>query len=208
MKTPYLLYFFLLSTTHHGVQLVLGMYQEGNPFALAETAICDQYTRAEGRFPSRCQFQVLSSGEIPILSKQLTLSHRLLTPNIRVGNLHKCRFKSTVMINVQLLGLDMTSRLIGSGLSDRLSDKVRVKVVCCKTLTTVAEPMTFQSPGYHPNALRITTHSQQVDLLRSYPFAVVQSAYSTAPVVRAGLGGGWWLYFLWPLSMCSHYRWM
>ena len=29
----------LCSTTHHGVQLVLGISQGGNPFALAETGI-------------------------------------------------------------------------------------------------------------------------------------------------------------------------
>ena len=31
----------LLSTIHHGVQLVLGMNQEGNPFALVDTEIHD-----------------------------------------------------------------------------------------------------------------------------------------------------------------------
>ena len=65
-------------TTHHGVQLVLGMNQERNPFAIVETGARNQYIRAESRFPSRCQFQVLSIGQIPILSTQLTLSHRLL----------------------------------------------------------------------------------------------------------------------------------
>ena len=68
----------LCSTTHHRVQLVLGIYHGGNPFALVETGIRDQYTRAEGSFLSRCQFQVLSIDQIPILSTQLTFSHRLL----------------------------------------------------------------------------------------------------------------------------------
>ena len=60
----------LLSTIYHEVQLVLGMNQRGNPFALVETVICNHYIRVEGRFPSRCQSQV-----------QLTFSHRLLAPN-------------------------------------------------------------------------------------------------------------------------------
>ena len=79
----YAVYFSLAlrSTTHHGVQLVLGMNQGGNPFALVETRIHDQYTRVEGRLPSCCQFQVFSTGQIPILLTQLTLSHRLLAPN-------------------------------------------------------------------------------------------------------------------------------
>ena len=74
------------STTHHEVQLVLGMNQKGTQFALVETGIHDQYTRVEGRFPSCCQFQVLSTGQIPILSTQMTRSHRLLAHN-RVANL-------------------------------------------------------------------------------------------------------------------------
>ena len=41
-------------TTHHGVQLVLVINQGGNLFTLDETGIRDQYTRAEGRFPSCC----------------------------------------------------------------------------------------------------------------------------------------------------------
>ena len=78
----YAIYFSLVlcSTTHHKVQLVLGMYQGGNPFALIETGIYDQYTWTEGRFSSLYQFQVLSTVQIPILSIQLTLSHRLLAP--------------------------------------------------------------------------------------------------------------------------------
>ena len=57
----------LRSTTHHGIQLLLGTNLGGNPFALVETGIRDQYTRVEGRFSSRCQFQVLGTGQIPIL---------------------------------------------------------------------------------------------------------------------------------------------
>ena len=40
--------------------------------------------------------------------------------------------------NIQVLGHDETSRLIGSGLSDRPSDQVRAKVVCYKPLTTLS----------------------------------------------------------------------
>ena len=73
--------FALRFTTHHGFQLVLEMYQGGNPFALVETGIHDHYTRAECRLWSRCQFLVLGTGKIPILPTQLTLSYRLLAPN-------------------------------------------------------------------------------------------------------------------------------
>ena len=55
-------------STYHGVQLVLGMNQRGNTFALVEMGIRDLYTRVEGRLPSRCQFQVLSTGQITILN--------------------------------------------------------------------------------------------------------------------------------------------
>ena len=39
----YAVYFSLAlrSTIHHGIQLILGMNQEGNPFALVETEIHD-----------------------------------------------------------------------------------------------------------------------------------------------------------------------
>ena len=72
----------LHSTTHYGVQLVvLGMNQGGNPFALVEMGIHDQYTQVEDRLLSYCQFLVLSTGQILILSTQLTLTHRLLATN-------------------------------------------------------------------------------------------------------------------------------
>ena len=85
----YAVYFLLAlhSTTHHGVQLVLGMNQEGNPFALIETGIRDQYTRVEGRLPSRCQFPVLSTGQIIILNAIDPQSPPSRTLQIRVGNL-------------------------------------------------------------------------------------------------------------------------
>ena len=97
----YAVYFSLAlrSTPHHGVQLVLGMNQGGNPFALVETRIPDQYVQVEGRFLNRCQFQVLSTGQNPIFSTQLTLSHRLLAPKrLGLGISCKCWFKSTVGI--------------------------------------------------------------------------------------------------------------
>ena len=71
--------FFAGFVLHHGVQLVLGMYQGGNPGALVKTGIHEQYTLAE-MFSSRRQFQILSTGHIPILSTQLTVSHHLLAP--------------------------------------------------------------------------------------------------------------------------------
>ena len=43
------------STMHHGVQLMLGMNQGGNPFALAEMGIQYQYTQAKGKIQSLCQ---------------------------------------------------------------------------------------------------------------------------------------------------------
>ena len=49
----------LCSTTHHGVQLVLGISQWGNPFTLAETGIHYQYTHIKSKIPSHCQFLVL-----------------------------------------------------------------------------------------------------------------------------------------------------
>ena len=53
-----------------------------------------------------------------------------------MGTCNKWRFQSTVGINIQVLGLG-TSRLIGQGLSNHLSDQVRAKVMCCKTLKTL-----------------------------------------------------------------------
>ena len=45
---------FLCSTTHIGVQLVLEVYQGGNPFALVETGIHYRYTWAGSTFSSSC----------------------------------------------------------------------------------------------------------------------------------------------------------
>ena len=81
----------------------------------------------------------------------------------------------------------MTSRLSGSGLSDRPSSTVRAKVVCCKRLDhSIFRPSTAQPPGSRPHASRVATHGQQVASFGGfYPSAEVQSAYSTAPADRA-----------------------
>ena len=79
----YAVYFLLAlhSATHHRVQLMLGIKQEGNPFTLIEMGICNHYIWVEGKFLNRCQFQVVSTGMIPILSTELTCSHHLLDSN-------------------------------------------------------------------------------------------------------------------------------
>ena len=48
----------LCSTSHHGLQLEKGMNQGGNPFALAETGIQNQYTHAKGMILSLCQIML------------------------------------------------------------------------------------------------------------------------------------------------------
>ena len=56
-------------------------------------------------------------------------------------------------------GHDWTSRLIESGLSSRPSDQIRAKVVCSKSLTTLAgSSMTAQPPGFCSSALQVATH--------------------------------------------------
>ena len=63
----YAVYFSLVlrSSTHHGVQLVLGINQGVTHSPWLRRGIRNQYTRVEGRLPSRCQF--LGAGKIPIL---------------------------------------------------------------------------------------------------------------------------------------------
>ena len=46
------------STTYHGVQIVLGMYQGGNPFVLVEMGIHYQYTHVKSKILSLCQILV------------------------------------------------------------------------------------------------------------------------------------------------------
>ena len=48
----------LCSTSHHGLQLEKGMNQGGNPFALAETGIQNQYTHAKSMILSFCQIML------------------------------------------------------------------------------------------------------------------------------------------------------
>ena len=61
--------------------------------------IHDQYTWARSRFLRHWQFQVFTNDQIPILTTQLTLSHRLLAPKrYGLGICCKCRLKSTVRI--------------------------------------------------------------------------------------------------------------
>ena len=72
----------LCSTIHYEVQLVLGISQGGNPFALTETGIHYQYTHIKSKILSLCRFLVLMPYNLTVvktlLSTQLTLSPRLL----------------------------------------------------------------------------------------------------------------------------------
>ena len=120
-----------------------------------------------------------------LLSTQLTLSPRLLAPIKKVWELfRRCRLISTFgRKNMQVLGHDKTSRLIGSG---PIRTPVRPSKGQSSVLQaidhTVAGSMTAQPPGSHPSVLRVAPHGQQAALLGggSYP-----SAYSTAPADRA-----------------------
>ena len=86
-----------------------------------------------------------------------------------------------------MLGVDMTSRLIGLG---PIRPPVRPSKGQSDVLQaidhSVAGSMTAQLLGIRPSALRVATHGQQVASLGEfYPSAEVQSAYSTAPADRA-----------------------
>ena len=74
----------LCSTTHHRVQILLGISQGGNPFTLAETGIHYQYTHSKSEVPSLCQFLVLVSYNLTVvktlLSTHLTPSPHFLAP--------------------------------------------------------------------------------------------------------------------------------
>lgn len=105
----------LCSATHHGVQLRLGMYQGGSPFALVETGIHDQYTSIS----RLSQFQVLSvvqfnSGESPILTIGPQLPSSITYKIKMVGNVLQIQIEvySRVKKKYRCLGLDETSRLI------------------------------------------------------------------------------------------------
>ena len=77
-----------------------------------------------------------------------------------------------------MLGLDVTSRLIGGGLSDRLSSLSKglsgvLHVIDCSSTMTPS---------------RVATHGQQVAPLgESYPSAEVESVHSNASADRAVL---------------------
>ena len=95
-----------------------------------------------------------------------------------------------------MLGHVGTSRLIGSGpIRPAVRPSKGQSGVLQAIDHSVAGSMTAQPPGIRPSALRVATHGQQVASLGggSYPFAEVQSAYSTAPADRAkGVCEGWW----------------
>ena len=85
----------------HGDQLVIGLYQGGNLFALIESRIHNQYTRAGNRFSSSCQFPVFNSGQILNFSTHLTFRHRLLASKRKgFGICSKCRLKKTISSRV------------------------------------------------------------------------------------------------------------
>ena len=68
----------LCSTTHCRVQLLLGIRQGGNPFALAETWIHYQYTRIKCGIPNRCYFLVLVPENLTVV--KTLLSTQFLAP--------------------------------------------------------------------------------------------------------------------------------
>ena len=67
----------LCSTTHHRVQLALGISQWGKPFCLAEMGIHYQYTHIKGKILSLCKFLGFILYNLTVvstlLSSQLTL---------------------------------------------------------------------------------------------------------------------------------------
>ena len=138
----------LCSTTHNGVQLMLGIYQEGNWFTLVEMRIHYQYTWAESRILRPCQFQVfcrwywfpcnLAVVKV-ILSMQLTLSYCLLVPIKQkgLGVCNKCRLKNTV--RSKHIGSRAYSWLIKLGQTNPLFRWVRANVGCCKSFDTLLQ---------------------------------------------------------------------
>ena len=73
---------------------------------------------------------------------------------------------------IQMLQLNMTNRLIESGLSDFYLVQVRTKVECFRSWDhLVPRSRTDQLLRSHPQASRVTTHSQQVASLAGFlPF--------------------------------------
>ena len=150
---------------HRGIQLMLGMNQGRNSFALAETGIQYQYTRV--RFRVSANYRVLLLNNLTVVK---SLSLNTIDPHPPPSSTYKIkgwelfyqnRLRNTVgrKTIIYELGHDGTSRLIGSSLSDRLSDQIRAKVVCLQVNDpSVAGSMTAQPPGFCPTALQVATH--------------------------------------------------
>ena len=72
-------YFLLLySTSYNGVRLVLGIYQGGNLFVLAQMGIHYQYTQTGSRVSNVWVDVTFNSTQSRILSPQFTVSHSFL----------------------------------------------------------------------------------------------------------------------------------
>ena len=155
--------------------------------------IRNQSSRIEGRFPNPCQFQVLSTGQVSLLSTQLTLSHRLLAPK-REGfeTCSSWRFKSTV--GIKHIGArvwhDQPTDWIGP-IRQLVRPSKGQNSVLQDIDHCVTGSMTAQPPRPRPSILRGRHPPPTGGLIvvGSYPSAEVQSAYSTAPADRAqGVG--------------------
>ena len=81
--------------------------------------------------------------------------------------------------------VDMTSRLIRSILSNRLSSPVRTKVKCCESHDLFSCQVTDSSATRIPSSSITGCHLRPT----GYPSADVQSAYSTSPADWAATSG-------------------
>ena len=183
----------LCSTSHHGLQLK-GMNQGGNPFALAETRIQNQYIHAKSMILSLCQIMLFKkqqshSGHKSYLS---SIDPQPLPSSTygkkRVGN--SSAKVDLIVPQEQIVWYDRqskkityvlghvgTSRLIGSGpIRPPVSPSKGQSDVLQAIDHSVTGSMTAQPPGIRLSALRVATYGQQV----------------------ASLGGG-----LTPLQRCS-----
>ena len=133
------------STTHHGVQLMLGINQGGNQFTLAEMGIQYQYTHAKSMILSLCQILLL---------------FRKSRSNSSTGA--DCMIWSREK-QTYVLGHVGTNWLIRSGL---IWLPVRPSKGQSDGLQTIdhsfARSMTAQQLRFCPSALRVTTLGQQV----------------------------------------------
>ena len=85
--------------------------------------------------------------------------------------------------NIQVLGHDKTSRLIGSG---PIRPSKGQSSVLQAIDHSIAGSLTVQPPGSRPSALRVAAHGQRWShWVGSYSSSEVQSAYSTSPTDRA-----------------------